>query len=154
MGFSYFPMELGPIPIAWAKTTGNLIWHRSHTSVRLIHCLHLPEEKMCANAETREATSRPWRSQRSWCRIWKTLSRLWTDSGCRWGLNGLMPMFSATKLLSKWRKDEHCTIEIMRRKSECIANSGRLLLSKRKEFQTRSCVTQYRVILRRNDVKF
>jgi microsomal epoxide hydrolase len=33
MGFSYFPMELGPIPIAWAKTTGNLIWWKSHTSV-------------------------------------------------------------------------------------------------------------------------
>ena len=33
MGYSYFPMELGPVPIAWAKTTGNLIWHRSHDSV-------------------------------------------------------------------------------------------------------------------------
>ena len=32
MGFSYFPFELGPSPIAWAKKSGNLIWHRSHTS--------------------------------------------------------------------------------------------------------------------------
>lgn len=33
IGFSYFPFELGPIPLAWAKTSGNIIWHRAHKSV-------------------------------------------------------------------------------------------------------------------------
>ena len=33
IGYSYFPFELGPTPVAWAKTTGNLLWYRSHKSV-------------------------------------------------------------------------------------------------------------------------
>jgi microsomal epoxide hydrolase len=33
IGFSYFPFELGPIPLAWAKTTGNIVWHRAHKTV-------------------------------------------------------------------------------------------------------------------------
>lgn len=35
IGYSYFPLELGPIPLAWAKTTGNIVWHRAHESVSL-----------------------------------------------------------------------------------------------------------------------
>ena len=34
IGYSYFPYELGPVPLAWAKTTGNVVWHRAHESVR------------------------------------------------------------------------------------------------------------------------
>jgi microsomal epoxide hydrolase len=29
-GYSYFPMENSPIPVAWVKTTGNLVWSREH----------------------------------------------------------------------------------------------------------------------------
>jgi microsomal epoxide hydrolase len=36
IGFSYFPFELGPIPLAWAKTTGNVVWHRAHKSVSFL----------------------------------------------------------------------------------------------------------------------
>jgi len=31
LGYSYFPMELAPIPRAWAEKTGNLVWYREHT---------------------------------------------------------------------------------------------------------------------------
>lgn len=30
MGYSYFPYELSPIPVEWVRTTGNLVWHKSH----------------------------------------------------------------------------------------------------------------------------
>ncbi|KAJ9661648.1 hypothetical protein H2198_001824 [Neophaeococcomyces mojaviensis] len=30
MGFSWFPMELAPIPISWIGATGNLIWSKQH----------------------------------------------------------------------------------------------------------------------------
>lgn len=33
MGYSYFPKELMPTPIAWAKTKGNLVWSRQHDKV-------------------------------------------------------------------------------------------------------------------------
>ena len=33
IGYSYFPFEIGPAPLAWAKTTGKVIWHRAHESV-------------------------------------------------------------------------------------------------------------------------
>ena len=35
IGYSYFPFELGPVPLAWAKTTGNIVWHRAHESVSI-----------------------------------------------------------------------------------------------------------------------
>ena len=44
MGYSYFPMELGPIPIAWAKTSGDLIWHRSHDSGGHFAAMEKPKE--------------------------------------------------------------------------------------------------------------
>ena len=31
-GYSWFPQELAPVPVSWAATTGNLVWHRSHES--------------------------------------------------------------------------------------------------------------------------
>lgn len=30
MGYSYFPMELAPIPKSWVEKTGNLVWYREH----------------------------------------------------------------------------------------------------------------------------
>lgn len=32
LGYSWFPKELAPVPVSWVKTTGNLVWHRSHES--------------------------------------------------------------------------------------------------------------------------
>lgn len=29
-GYSWFPMELAPIPCAWVETTANVVWHRQH----------------------------------------------------------------------------------------------------------------------------
>ena len=40
MGYSYFPRELGPVPVAWARKTGNLVWFRRHESVSLL-CLFI-----------------------------------------------------------------------------------------------------------------
>lgn len=31
-GFSLFPADLGPVPKAWAETTGNMVWYKQHTS--------------------------------------------------------------------------------------------------------------------------
>lgn len=30
LGYSWFPMELAPSPVAWVATSGNLVWHRRH----------------------------------------------------------------------------------------------------------------------------
>ena len=35
IGYSYFPFELAPVPLAWAKKTGNIVWHRAHKSVSI-----------------------------------------------------------------------------------------------------------------------
>ena len=35
IGYSYFPFELAPMPLAWAKTTGSIVWHRGHKAVSL-----------------------------------------------------------------------------------------------------------------------
>jgi len=32
LGYSYFPMELSPIPVEWVATTGNMVWSASHES--------------------------------------------------------------------------------------------------------------------------
>ena len=37
MGYSYFPMDLMPTPIVWAKIRGNLVWSRRHDKVRSTH---------------------------------------------------------------------------------------------------------------------
>lgn len=30
LGYSWFPMELGPMPVAWVRRTGNLVWYKRH----------------------------------------------------------------------------------------------------------------------------
>lgn len=37
MGYSYFPKELMPTPVAWAKISGNLVWSRQHDKVSSTH---------------------------------------------------------------------------------------------------------------------
>ncbi|KAF2156654.1 putative hydrolases or acyltransferase, partial [Myriangium duriaei CBS 260.36] len=32
MGYSWFPHELVPTPVSWAATSGNLVWHKRHSS--------------------------------------------------------------------------------------------------------------------------
>lgn len=46
IGFSYFPFELGPIPLAWAKTTGNIVWHKAHKSGGHFAAIEKPKELM------------------------------------------------------------------------------------------------------------
>ena len=50
IGYSYFPFELGPIPLPWAKTTGNIVWHREHSAVSLFFpaflCLHFSHAQL------------------------------------------------------------------------------------------------------------
>ena len=43
IGYSYFPFELGPVPLAWAKTTGNVVWHRAHEAVSLLPSPYPPK---------------------------------------------------------------------------------------------------------------
>lgn len=33
LGYSWFPRELGPMPVAWVRKQGNLVWHRQHSEV-------------------------------------------------------------------------------------------------------------------------
>lgn len=35
LGFSSFPKDIYPIPQSWAATTGNLVFYRSHSDVRV-----------------------------------------------------------------------------------------------------------------------
>ena len=45
MGFSWFPKELGPVPVAWAKKTGDkMIWYRRHDSGGHFAAMEKPEE--------------------------------------------------------------------------------------------------------------
>lgn len=44
MGYSYFPKELAPMPIAWVATTGNLVWSRRHTSGGHFAAMEKPDE--------------------------------------------------------------------------------------------------------------
>ncbi|KAF2758374.1 alpha/beta-hydrolase [Pseudovirgaria hyperparasitica] len=44
IGYSYFPFELGPVPLAWAKTTGNIVFHRAHKSGGHFAALEKPKE--------------------------------------------------------------------------------------------------------------
>jgi microsomal epoxide hydrolase len=43
-GFSWFPYELAPIPVAWAKTTGDLIWFKRHDSGGHFAAMEKPNE--------------------------------------------------------------------------------------------------------------
>ncbi|PVH74729.1 alpha/beta-hydrolase [Cadophora sp. DSE1049] len=44
IGYSYFPYELGPVPLAWAKTTGNIVWHRAHQAGGHFAAIEKPKE--------------------------------------------------------------------------------------------------------------
>jgi microsomal epoxide hydrolase len=43
-GYSWFPFELAPIPVAWAKTTADLIWFKRHDSGGHFAAMEKPEE--------------------------------------------------------------------------------------------------------------
>lgn len=43
-GYSYFPRELIPVPIEWAKTSGNLVWSRIHDKGGHFAALERPAE--------------------------------------------------------------------------------------------------------------
>jgi microsomal epoxide hydrolase len=43
-GFSYFPKELIPVPIIWAKQTGDLMWSKIHEKGGHFAALEEPEE--------------------------------------------------------------------------------------------------------------
>lgn len=40
MGYSYFPHELAPVPVAWVGTTGRMVFSRSHDKVSLSEMTH------------------------------------------------------------------------------------------------------------------
>lgn len=44
IGYSYFPFELAPMPLAWAKTTGNIVWHREHKAGGHFAAIEKPKE--------------------------------------------------------------------------------------------------------------
>ncbi|KAB8360950.1 hypothetical protein FH972_024682 [Carpinus fangiana] len=44
MGFSWFPMELAPIPVAWVKKTGNLVWYKRHADGGHFAAMEKPRE--------------------------------------------------------------------------------------------------------------
>lgn len=45
-GYSYFPAELVPAPVAWAKTTGNLVWSNIHEKGGHFAALECPQEML------------------------------------------------------------------------------------------------------------
>ncbi|GME34403.1 Alpha/Beta hydrolase protein [Neofusicoccum parvum] len=42
-GYSWFPMELAPIPKAWVETTADLVWHKQHTKGGHFAALERPD---------------------------------------------------------------------------------------------------------------
>jgi hypothetical protein len=83
VGYSWFPREIGPMPKAWVKTQGNLVWHRQHNEVGN-PCPHPPQFALeyryrhlglllTEREIFRAVISRRWRSQTSWSRTWKNL---------------------------------------------------------------------------------
>ena len=68
LGFSYFPVELFPVPKSWVETTGNLVFWREHQQV----CVSCSERERERERESfadcllcREAILQLWRSRRS-----------------------------------------------------------------------------------------
>ena len=43
LGYSYFPMELSPMPKAWVQTTGHLVWSAQHDKGGHFAAMELPE---------------------------------------------------------------------------------------------------------------
>lgn len=46
MGYSYFPMELAPMPKSWVETTGKLVWYREHMSGGHFAAMEEPESML------------------------------------------------------------------------------------------------------------
>lgn len=44
MGYSWFPKELAPMPVAWVSTTANLVWSRRHERGGHFAAMECPEE--------------------------------------------------------------------------------------------------------------
>lgn len=44
LGYSYFPKELIPIPVAWVATTGDLVWSNVHEKGGHFAAMEEPEE--------------------------------------------------------------------------------------------------------------
>jgi hypothetical protein len=44
LGYSWFPKEIYPIPKAWVAATGNLVWHKQHSSGGHFAAMEKPEE--------------------------------------------------------------------------------------------------------------
>lgn len=42
-GYSYFPMELAPMPLAWVKTSGDLVWSKEHDKGGHFAAMEVPE---------------------------------------------------------------------------------------------------------------
>ncbi|KAL1612968.1 hypothetical protein SLS60_001199 [Paraconiothyrium brasiliense] len=43
-GYSYFPLEIAPMPLSWVETSGNLIWSREHDSGGHFAAFEKPKE--------------------------------------------------------------------------------------------------------------
>ncbi|KAH8807642.1 Alpha/Beta hydrolase protein [Xylogone sp. PMI_703] len=59
-GYSYFPMELAPIPRLWAATTGNLVFFRQHVKGGHFAALECPE---ILKKDVEEFVSQVWQAQ-------------------------------------------------------------------------------------------
>ncbi|EGP86991.1 uncharacterized protein MYCGRDRAFT_71676 [Zymoseptoria tritici IPO323] len=44
MGYSWFPREIAPMPLGWVRTTGNLVWHKSHEKGGHFAALERPQD--------------------------------------------------------------------------------------------------------------
>ncbi|KAB8349429.1 hypothetical protein FH972_023456 [Carpinus fangiana] len=44
LGYSWFPLELAPLPKAWVSTVGNLVWHKQHESGGHFAAMEKPKE--------------------------------------------------------------------------------------------------------------
>lgn len=57
-GFSWFPQELMPVPKAWAATTGNLVWHKQHSSGGHFAAMEKPDLLL---ADVEDFVSKVWK---------------------------------------------------------------------------------------------
>jgi len=44
LGYSWFPMEIAPMPKAWVAKRGNLVWHREHKDGGHFAAMEKPDE--------------------------------------------------------------------------------------------------------------
>lgn len=43
IGYSWFPLELMPIPVSWVRHTGNLVWYKHHSEGGHFAAMEKPE---------------------------------------------------------------------------------------------------------------